>query len=81
MNRPDDVGALTRSADIPYRSDFARKHYAEGEAKAILQVLDERNIEVPPGERSRILACTCEETLTSWLTRALTATSTDQLFR
>ncbi|GAA4888086.1 hypothetical protein [Streptomonospora salina] len=80
---------LMADAAEKYRSEFARRYVSEGEArgeargeaKAILTVLAERGIDVSDEQRNHILTCTCENTLTTWLTRALTATSTSQLFR
>lgn len=52
---------------------------AEGEARAVLRVLDRRNVRVPPDVRERIMACTDTTTLETWLDRALTATTIDDL--
>ncbi|MEV5495033.1 hypothetical protein AB0M50_06495 [Nonomuraea fuscirosea] len=53
---------------------------AKGEAKAVLMILDGRNIQAPFEARRRILACTDQETLKTWIERALVATSVDELF-
>ena len=53
---------------------------AEGEAHAILRVLERRSISVSAQQRDRILACTDLATLESWVDRAVTATSTEELF-
>ena len=78
--------------EIPYRSDFARFHYAKGyevglaKAKAeswvgaILIVLPARGIAVTPDQESRIRQCTDLDQLDEWLQRAATADSADQVF-
>ncbi|MEV5889927.1 hypothetical protein [Nonomuraea fuscirosea] len=53
---------------------------AKGEAKAVLVILDGREIPVPLAARQRILACADQETLETWIDRSLTATSVDELF-
>jgi hypothetical protein len=72
-----------------FQSDFARKYTAigraegkaEGEAKAILRVLDKRGVALTAEQRDRVLACTDIATLEGWLDRALLATAADELFR
>jgi hypothetical protein len=67
-----------------FQSDFAKRHRAEGraegEAQAILTVLEARGIAVSNAERERILASTDLDVLERWLRKALTAASTDELF-
>lgn len=53
---------------------------AKGEARAILMVLQQRLIPVPEEARDRILACTDETTLETWIARSLTVHNTDELF-
>ena len=53
---------------------------AKGEAKAVLMILDGRNIQAPFEARRRILACTDQEALKTWINRALVVTSVDELF-
>ncbi|MGI5165003.1 hypothetical protein ACQEU3_11670 [Spirillospora sp. CA-253888] len=53
---------------------------ARGEAKAILTILDERHVPVSEKTRERIIACTDERHLGTWLRRSITATSEDELF-
>jgi hypothetical protein len=52
---------------------------AEGEATALLTVLSARGIEVPASARERITACTDTELLTTWIRRAATADSLDDI--
>lgn len=54
---------------------------AKGQAHAILRVLARRNIAVSDEQRERITACTDGETLDRWLDLAVTASSTDELFK
>jgi hypothetical protein len=83
---------LMQSGKYEYQSDFARKYYGqgleagrqegrqEGEAAALLEVLDARGIELPTEERQRVLACKDLDQLKHWLRRAATAKSLDELF-
>ena len=69
-------------------SDFAKKHYGEGnaegqaagEADAIRLVLQARGIPVSPEQRRRIDSCTDIEQLRTWVTRAATISDASQLF-
>jgi predicted transposase YdaD len=54
---------------------------AEGEARAVVTVLETRGIAVPATVRELILACTDLGQLDTWLRRALTATTADDLTR
>ena len=83
---------LMDSTTWPVHSPFARQHYgrgktdgrkegqAEGEADAILKVLSTRGIQVPGDARARIRACGDTRQLDTWLRRAVTAASADELF-
>lgn len=53
---------------------------AEGQAAAILLVLEQRGLDVTDEVRERITGCDDTETLRTWLTRALTATSAADIF-
>jgi hypothetical protein len=72
-----------------YRSEFVRKFVhqgraegrAEGEATAVLAVLAGRGIEVPDDVQARITGCTDLEQLETWIRRAATADSVQDLFR
>jgi hypothetical protein len=67
---------------MPYRyqSDFARRYYAEGEAKAVLAFLDARGIEVSDPVREDITSCTDLDQLDTWIRRAVTADKVQDLF-
>lgn len=74
-----------------YQSDFAKKYVAqgraegeakgkaEGKAEGILRVLEARQLAVTEAQRERILACADLAVLDSWLVRAVTAASTDDV--
>jgi hypothetical protein len=53
---------------------------ARGEAKALLVVLGGLGVDVPDAARERIMACTDHEVLESWLRRAVTAKTIDDVF-
>jgi hypothetical protein len=78
--------ALVTAGAFPreYRSPLVRRYVgqgrAEGEAAAVLMVLDARGVDVPPITRASILSCTDLDQLASWIGRAATATSIDDLF-
>uniref|UniRef100_A0AAU3GS57 Rpn family recombination-promoting nuclease/putative transposase n=1 Tax=Streptomyces sp. NBC_01401 TaxID=2903854 RepID=A0AAU3GS57_9ACTN len=63
-----------------FRSESSQRLRAEGKADAVVQVLEERGITITTETRQRIQACTDTETLSRWLTRALTATTAQELF-
>jgi hypothetical protein len=53
---------------------------AEGEANAVLAVLDARHVEVPETTRALITGCQDLSQLDTWVRRAATATTIDDLF-
>ncbi|MGR6923815.1 hypothetical protein ACU635_56955 [[Actinomadura] parvosata] len=53
---------------------------AKGEAKAILIVLESRGIPVPHEAHERIISCTDQATLATWIAKAVTVTTADELF-
>jgi hypothetical protein len=54
---------------------------AHGRATAILLLLRQRGIVVPDTARDRITDCRDLDTLDTWFTRAITATTVDEIFR
>lgn len=56
------------------------KGLAKGEARALLAVLSARGIPVPDQARQRIIGCTDPDQLETWVRRAATAKSVDDLF-
>jgi hypothetical protein len=83
---------LMRSRTYEYQSDFVRKYVfqgraegrvegrVEGEARAVFTLLEARGIAVPDDARARILECTDLDQLDTWVRRAATADSLDDLF-
>jgi hypothetical protein len=80
---------LMTSDTWPVVSPLAKQHFgrgkkegkAEGEAESILTVLEARGLDVTDADRERITACTDLRQLKKWLTRAVTAENTSDLFR
>ena len=76
---------LMTSDSWPVYSPFAKEHFGrgkkEGEAESVLLVLEARGLEVTEAERERITACTDLRQLKKWITRAVTAEKTSDLFR
>jgi len=76
--------ALMRSGTYEYQSDFARRYVAEGRAegraRAVLAVLEERDLDVPSVVRERVLACSDPELLDALVRRAVTVASAEDLF-
>ncbi|MBF6180771.1 hypothetical protein [Nocardia otitidiscaviarum] len=76
------------STAYEYQSDFARKYIAEGrtegraegEAMAVLTVLEARGIPVSVEVRDRVLTCVDTARLEEWLRRAVTVTTAEELF-
>lgn len=71
---------LMRTGTYEYKSDFARRYFGQGEAKAVLGFLAARGIDIPDDARARITECTDIEQLDTWVRRAATATSIQDLF-
>ncbi|MFG1707988.1 hypothetical protein ACFLIM_32745 [Nonomuraea sp. M3C6] len=95
MSAPDIrhlMEEIMTSTDWPVYSPFAREHYgrgleegqtkgeAKGEARSVLLVLAARGLDVPDDTRVRITACTDLDQLETWVTRAATAQTLDDLF-
>jgi hypothetical protein len=78
-------------ADYEFQSDFYRRRIkaaeaegqargeARGEAKAVLAILDARGIEVPDDLRDEVVNCTDLDRLDTWLRRAATADTIEDL--
>lgn len=58
---------------------FVARGEARGEARAVLAILDARDITVPDDARARIAACTDLVQLDTWVRRAVTARTIDDL--
>jgi hypothetical protein len=70
---------MTTAVGSEYRSELFQRIAAEGEARAVLTVLEARGVAVPAEVRERILACTDLAQLDRWLHRASTATTVDDV--
>jgi hypothetical protein len=72
------------TTSVQYQSDFARRYVAEGAAQAkvqaVVDVLDERGIEVADEVRERIARCVDLDQLDVWIRRAARIASIDELF-
>ncbi|GLZ12241.1 hypothetical protein Acsp04_24760 [Actinomadura sp. NBRC 104425] len=53
---------------------------AVGEAKSVLLILEARGITVTDEQRQRVLTCTDLQQLETWVRRAATISSADELF-
>jgi hypothetical protein len=69
-----------RIENYEWQSDFAIKHQAEGEARAILWCLRGRGICVSDEARRRIMSCTDQDQLERWAERAGSVQTVDELF-
>jgi hypothetical protein len=80
--------AMMTTRTYEYQSDFVRRYVfqgreegrAEGEAAAVLAILDTRGVPVPQDARERITQCSDLAQLDQWVRRAVTADSVDDLF-
>ena len=80
---------MTTTVGSNYRSELLRevdqageaRGEARGEANAVLIVLDGRGVAVPEDVRERILACTDLDQLDTWLRRAGTATTVEDVIQ
>jgi hypothetical protein len=62
------------------RAEGRSEGLSHGLAEALLVVLGGRGIDISDEARDRITTCDDHDTLTTWLTRAATATTTADLF-
>lgn len=71
-----------------YKSDFARRHYgrgyavgyARGAARAVVACLGARGVDIPDGLQEWITQVRDLEQLETWIRRAVTASSVEELF-
>jgi hypothetical protein len=71
---------LTSSTECPYTSEFARRIYMLGEARALFAILDARGIKYPDEARETVATCTDPEQLIDWARQASTATTIDDVW-
>ncbi|MDX3457560.1 hypothetical protein PV396_37375 [Streptomyces sp. ME02-8801-2C] len=79
-----DTSFFTSPVAEEIRAEGAALGEARGETKGLahylLHHLDRRDIPVSDAERDRITSCADSATLTRWIDRAITATSTTEVF-
>uniref|UniRef100_A0AAU3GV12 DUF4351 domain-containing protein n=1 Tax=Streptomyces sp. NBC_01401 TaxID=2903854 RepID=A0AAU3GV12_9ACTN len=75
-----DLSFFRSESSQRLRAEGKAEGRAEGRAEAVVTVLEQRGIAVGDTVRSRVLDCTDVETLDLWLSRALTATTAEDLF-
>ncbi|WP_219517244.1 hypothetical protein [Nonomuraea ceibae] len=63
-----------------YQSEYAQQLRAEGEARSVLKVLEQRGVQVPDAVRERVMACTDTDLLDELLVRSLKVSSAEELF-
>lgn len=80
------------TATYEYQSEYARRYFfqgraegeaagrAEGEAAAVIAVLDARGVVIPDDIRIRVVGCRDLDQLDTWVRRAATASSAQDLF-
>ncbi|MFF0487724.1 hypothetical protein ACFYTQ_01745 [Nocardia sp. NPDC004068] len=69
---------MTRTYE--YKSDFARRYIAQGEAQALMVMLEALGIPVDDEARERILTCRDPDQVRLWIRRAATVDSVGALF-
>jgi hypothetical protein len=87
---PEDTlnRAAAAAAARAYKSDFARYHYSQGWARgyvrgmaaAVESILEARGMHLPERARDRVSECTDLAQLKTWVRRAGTVDSMDELF-
>ncbi|MDH6190850.1 hypothetical protein M2168_003882 [Streptomyces sp. CZ24] len=65
----------------PISQEIRAEGKAEGEARALLVVLQARGFELPAATEQKVSECRDSRTLNQWLSRAATADSLDEVFR
>ncbi|MFF3498615.1 hypothetical protein [Streptomyces sp. NPDC003247] len=63
-----------------YKSYLSEEIRDEGRADALLLILEQRGLRIPDDARRRITSCHDTETLRTWLSRAITAPTTEAIF-
>ncbi|MFG1789858.1 hypothetical protein [Nocardia sp. NPDC049149] len=67
------------TAGYEYQNELIRTYYFEGEAEALLTVLEARGLTVSEKIRTRIQECTDREQFDAWLRRAANATAAEDI--
>ena len=71
----------TWAAYSPFTQGLVDKGKVEGEAVAVIRILNARGISVPQDAHDRITQCTDLDRIEEWIDRAVTATTLDDVFR
>ncbi|MEZ4451700.1 MAG: hypothetical protein R3B09_19695 [Nannocystaceae bacterium] len=79
---------IMQTGRYEFQSDFARKYFAEGEAKGktegkaevLLDLLKHRGIVITDEDRRRVAACSDDAQISAWIVRVLTADSREAVF-
>jgi len=72
--------AIMKTSTQPFVSSIRAEMRAEGEAKALLLMLERRGIAVTDEARGRITACTDTQQIETWVYRAFDISTIDELF-
>jgi hypothetical protein len=72
---------LLRNLSDQYKAEHQARGEALGEAQAILTVLEERGVPLSDHIRDRIMACADTDQLATWLRRAVTAATAEDVVR
>ena len=72
---------LLRNLSDQYKAEHQARGEALGEAQAVLTVLEERGVPVSDDIRDQIMACADTKQLATWLRRAVTAATVDDVVR
>ncbi|MGW2895975.1 hypothetical protein ACWDAO_15470 [Streptomyces sp. NPDC001212] len=76
-----DLWRHLMAADLSFfQSQTAQNLRAEGRAEDVLLRLERQGVEISEEDRERIVGCADLGTLSIWFARAITATSTAELF-
>lgn len=75
-----DLSFYTSPLSEEIRDEGRTEGRAAGRAEDILLVLEQRGIDVPDEARARITGCHDPELLRQWLVRAVTTSSTEEIF-
>jgi hypothetical protein len=86
LARPGQIHleALMTTAPYTFKSEFMLRVVAhgkaEGEAEAVLMVLEARGFTIPDELRARVTGCADEDQLRTWIRHAATAETLDEVF-
>ncbi|WP_330228671.1 hypothetical protein OHA40_21435 [Nocardia sp. NBC_00508] len=71
--------SLMTTGIYEYKSEFARRYYSRGEAAALLRILRTRGFTLSEATTSRIAECTDLDQINTWIDRAVTVDSLDEI--